>query len=294
MSESIYCVYKHTSPSGKSYIGQTNNYERRCYQHQKKVKNTAIFYAIKKYGWDNFTHEILKDNLTLEQANYWEEKLIKEHNTLSPNGYNLVEGGINRKHSEELKKKSSISYKLWILSNPEKHNEIRKKAANTLRSDYHRKRVGVFFAKWAIENPDLNKKRIEKRTKTFNLKENRQNNSIKGKEWILNNPQKAIERQNKATIAKNKPEAIDANRQRALNQWSSPENRKRMSDIKKEYYLNNPITWIIRKPNGDFVSTKNLKEFCIINGLSYKSMTDSKHNKSKGFVRIWRVSNAKV
>ena len=100
MSESAYCVYKHTSPSGKAYIGQTKNYQSRYNEHKKCRTDTVFSTAIKKYGLDNFTHEILKDNLTLEQANYWEEKLIKEMNTLHPNGYNLKHGGKNHSHSE--------------------------------------------------------------------------------------------------------------------------------------------------------------------------------------------------
>ena len=54
-------IYKYTSPSGKSYIGQTvySLYDRaglngRCY------KSCAVFYAaIQKYGFENFDVEIL-------------------------------------------------------------------------------------------------------------------------------------------------------------------------------------------------------------------------------------------
>lgn len=40
MSNNIYLIYKHTSPSGKSYIGLTNNYQRRCREH--KSSNICI------------------------------------------------------------------------------------------------------------------------------------------------------------------------------------------------------------------------------------------------------------
>lgn len=109
MSESNYCVYKHTSPSGKSYVGQTKNLISREYKHKSINSNCHAFSnAIKKYGWDNFTHEILKDNLTLNEANYWEKFYINSHVTLSPHGYNLTTGGDNRKVSEESRKKMSI------------------------------------------------------------------------------------------------------------------------------------------------------------------------------------------
>lgn len=88
-----YLVYKHTSPSGKSYIGITNNYERRCTEHQVNNWCPAFYAAIKKYGWDNFTHEILFDNITEQEAIELEPQLIIEHNTKTPNGYNMCDGG---------------------------------------------------------------------------------------------------------------------------------------------------------------------------------------------------------
>jgi len=117
MSESNYCVYKHTSPSGKSYIGQTKNLKKRSRDHQHNSSGCTLFLkAIKKYGWDNFNHEILKDNLTLDEANYWEEFYIDSHNTLSPHGYNLKNGGLNMTCSEETRKKMSVARKGTVCS----------------------------------------------------------------------------------------------------------------------------------------------------------------------------------
>jgi group I intron endonuclease len=128
-SSNIYCIYKHTSiESGKSYIGQTNNYKARNYHHQNKDRCRAFASAIKKYGWDNFNHEILEENLTLKEANEREVFYIETLNTLAPNGYNLRVGGdnkrfsletiekmrevnIGRKHSEDSRKKMSESQK---------------------------------------------------------------------------------------------------------------------------------------------------------------------------------------
>lgn len=104
-----YLVYRHTSPSGKSYIGQTNNLKRRNYQHRVRNHCTYFHRAIKKYGWNNFTHDILKEGLTLEESNYWEQYYIKQYNTLIPNGYNLTTGGLNCEHSKETKLKRSLS-----------------------------------------------------------------------------------------------------------------------------------------------------------------------------------------
>jgi len=53
----MYSVYILTSPSGKKYVGQTNNvhnrfifYKNLICKYQKKLYN-----ALTKYGWYNFT-----------------------------------------------------------------------------------------------------------------------------------------------------------------------------------------------------------------------------------------------
>jgi group I intron endonuclease len=130
MSQNNYVIYKFTSPSGKSYIGQTNNLNRRIGQHKSKSGCTAFSSAIKKYGWDKFLCEILKENLTIDEANHWEEFYIREHNTLSPCGYNLATGGLNSLLSEESRAK--ISKKLTGVPRSEELKE-KLRVANTGR-----------------------------------------------------------------------------------------------------------------------------------------------------------------
>ena len=94
MKERNYCIYKHTSPSGKAYIGLTKNYIQRVQQHQElRSKCTFFKKAIQKYGWDKFKHEILLFGLTREEAMQHEATAIILHNTLAPAGYNLTTGG---------------------------------------------------------------------------------------------------------------------------------------------------------------------------------------------------------
>lgn len=59
-------IYKYTSPSGKCYIGQTVNENKRRYEHRYKAYyedgkdyNNPFYRAIRKYGWDSFKYEIL-------------------------------------------------------------------------------------------------------------------------------------------------------------------------------------------------------------------------------------------
>ena len=87
-----YVVYCHTSPSGKKYIGMSKNVKRRWEANGKNYKMCTKFYnAIKKYGWENITHEILEENLTKEEAERLEEFYIKEFDTVN-NGYNMLKG----------------------------------------------------------------------------------------------------------------------------------------------------------------------------------------------------------
>lgn len=92
---SSYCVYKHTSPSGKVYIGITKQNPVRRWRNGFGYKTQVYFYkAILKYGWDNFTHEILFSNLTEEEACQKEIELIDFY--CSNNwrfGYNVKNGG---------------------------------------------------------------------------------------------------------------------------------------------------------------------------------------------------------
>ena len=56
--------------NNKKYIGITNNYKKRWSNHRcGNSKNMVIAKAIKKYGKENFFFEIIKRNLTLEEAN---------------------------------------------------------------------------------------------------------------------------------------------------------------------------------------------------------------------------------
>ena len=98
-------IYILTSPNGKSYIGQTiHSIEKRFEQHQKRSRCRRIYNAIKKYGWENFEKDwyYCPD----EDLNKHDELMVEVLGTLSPNGYNLREGGGSRgKASKETKQK---------------------------------------------------------------------------------------------------------------------------------------------------------------------------------------------
>lgn len=91
-----YTVYKHTSPSGKVYIGITSlEPEIRWGKDGFGYRKQPYFYrAIQKYGWGNIQHEILFEGLTKDEACAKEIELIAMYKSNdSDYGYNLSLGG---------------------------------------------------------------------------------------------------------------------------------------------------------------------------------------------------------
>lgn len=134
-AEKKYCVYKHTSPSKKVYIGITGqNPEKRWGKNGQGYESNKHFWsAIQKYGWDNFKHEILFKDLTKEKACEIEILLISLFNAQNQEfGYNINPGGdlglTGFHHSDEAKRK--ISDATSGKNNPfygKKHSEKTKK-----------------------------------------------------------------------------------------------------------------------------------------------------------------------
>lgn len=86
-------IYKITNKvNGKSYIGQTRyTLEFRWRQHIHKKDNTYFHNAIRKYGPDNFSLEILEE-CPYSNLNEREIFYIAKYNTFK-DGYNLTIGG---------------------------------------------------------------------------------------------------------------------------------------------------------------------------------------------------------
>jgi len=205
MNAQIYCIYKYTSPSGKAYIGQTNDFYRRSRMHKSKAsKCTAFANAVLKYGYEAFVSEILEDNLTMEEANNKEKLYIIEHNTRAPNGYNLLSGGDNGLHSEETLTKKSIAMKLFYANNPEER---------IVQAERTKMRMATQEAKSAFQarmsNPEVRKKAGEKIRAT--------NGS----------PEARAAQAERARIQMSTPEARKAATERGIAMYSTPISRAR-------------------------------------------------------------------
>ena len=120
-------IYKVTNNiNGQIYIGQTTlSLEQRKYKHEQesrsKYRKTVKFHnALLKYGFSNFTWEILRKCNSQEELDYFEKYYIQLYDSCNRNkGYNLKYGGrTGGIFSEEAKENLSKSTKLkW--ENPE-------------------------------------------------------------------------------------------------------------------------------------------------------------------------------
>lgn len=84
----IYMI--HNKINDKKYIGQSKHIFRRWTEHRQdsKTEDTPLYYAIRKYGIEQFDFSILQecDN---DQLTILEEYYIDKYNTYVPYGYNL-------------------------------------------------------------------------------------------------------------------------------------------------------------------------------------------------------------
>lgn len=114
--QNIYHIYRITNlVNGKVYIGQTMNPKLRWAKHKTNKKNRHLYGSFKKYGIENFSFEVLLSNLTKEQADRVEIRLIKRYKATDPNiGYNNANGGSHGTYSQATKDRLSVSHKKYF------------------------------------------------------------------------------------------------------------------------------------------------------------------------------------
>jgi hypothetical protein len=183
----MYTVYKHISPSGKIYIGITSKEPKRRWNGGTGyLTNDYFTKAIKKYGWENFDHEIIANDLTKEEAELKEIELIAYYKSnVRKYGYNIQNGGSARgRHAEETKKKIGQANKGRKPWNYGKHYTVKNHGGHKLTEETKEKiskaHLGKKLSKEQIEKM-ANSNRGKKRTK-----EQCQNisNSLKGHKGV--------------------------------------------------------------------------------------------------------------
>ena len=165
----------HISPSNKVYIGIT---KRRCdlrWQHGRGYNQCPFMkHAVEKYGWDNFEHKIILENISKSEAAYTEKYLIawyKSHNM----SYNITNGGdgmrgvkkfgldnkfYGKHHSDEAKERISNAQKKEKNNMYGTHAPIAIKVNGKYLTEYA-KELGVpytrFYLYYVRHNREINK-----------------------------------------------------------------------------------------------------------------------------------------
>lgn len=151
MSEKLYKVYIHTNKiNGKKYVGITCRDVNLRWQYGKGYINNEHFYrAICKYGWDNFSHEIIADGLSKDDACDMEIALIAQLKTQDCNfGYNITAGGEHANVTEATKQKISKANTGRVVTKEtrDKLSKLRlgkpSKLAGRKLSDEHKQKIG--------------------------------------------------------------------------------------------------------------------------------------------------------
>lgn len=177
-----FTIYCHTNQlTGKSYIGQTaQTLESRWRQHvwdaQHNVAGCRVFArALRKYGADTFTHEVLDVVASQEGANIAERAWIKQRGTIVPDGYNLADGGrLFTTHPTTKRRIGDASRARYAAMTPEQRHEhgLKVNAARTPeeRADIAKRRSAAWTPEqrsemvrkaWANATPEQRAKRIE-------------------------------------------------------------------------------------------------------------------------------------
>jgi group I intron endonuclease len=131
-------IYKITNlKSRKCYIGETKeeNPETRWKGHLQAMARgkgcPALRDAIQKHGIENFKFEVLIICFDNDRFEY-EKEYIKKYNSMVPNGYNILEGGIGgagfkgKKHTEDAIEKIKTSLKNIVIDPKDKEMRITK------------------------------------------------------------------------------------------------------------------------------------------------------------------------
>ena len=184
--------------NNKKYIGFTSlEIDKRFNQHMTGQGNARLLYnAVKKYGKDNFSVELIESNSDMNYTlKTLEPKYIKEYDTRNRNmGYNLSPGGnstIGSKRTEEQKKKMSEQRK--GKPRPESYG---KKMSEILsgrpKTEEHKRKLSIAntgkkFSDERKKNHSQCLKGIKKKSNESYLKSNKRNS------WEVIHPDGKIE-----------------------------------------------------------------------------------------------------
>jgi group I intron endonuclease len=261
--------------NGKVYIGiASNGAKRRFIQHKhdaKKGATTPLHAAMRKYGIDNFTIEVLGKTTDWDEACQFERDMILKFNSLTQNGhgYNVSTGGegpFGVRRSEETRQKLRKITKGWLAEDPDRLRHLievgKKQAAEPAQKEISRR-----GAKDAWKRPGYRKKVSERVTKW--AKENKALMSANQMQ-VMARPGMRENLRKKAKVQMKDPKNRELSRIGALKQWENEEFREKMFHQMKQVSKRN---W--KDPEYRKKMKKVNSKPIIANGEYYSSLEDA-------------------
>jgi translation initiation factor 2 beta subunit (eIF-2beta)/eIF-5 len=250
-------VYRHIhDESGRSYIGLSNHtMMHRWNQHVSQAKNSKngrwhFPNAIRKYGKESFSHEVLQVCASLEDANQAEQFWIWTYDTSNPfRGFNIALGGSHTPHP--------------IRKNPWNDPEYRARASAAAK------------ARWA--DPVIRAKNLAATKAGLNTPESKTRRSVASK-IALSNPAIKV----KMSIAsKNRVFGLEARANMSKAQKGrkvSPETRMKLSVTSRRIVMSSEAKEKLRKI---LTGRKLSSEHCFNMSKSQKGKKLSSEHKAK-------------
>lgn len=169
-----WCVYVHTNMiNGKKYVGITCDTKRRWNNGWGYQRNPRFWSAIKHYGWNNFKHEILVENLLFEEATQLEQEFIIALDSKA-HGYNMTDGGEGFKGGKlsketknklsELRKGKTASFETKQKLSEAKRGKSTAKKGQKM-SEKQKEDISLSLTKYFSDTNNRKKKQEESPTK---------------------------------------------------------------------------------------------------------------------------------
>lgn len=197
-------IYKYTySPTGESYIGQTTNFKKRKKEHLSEDRVNLKFHNLLRKHYEDFTIEILEDNIPIEKLDEREKYYIQLYDSMN-HGFNLTAGGDGnfqacqnywKNHPEKMKQHIAKIQPLAAEASKKFWQE------NLEWKEQHLKDMQEGLKKWRQNNPEQyqnNLKYLQSKAKEWreNNKEQFELNRQKG----VNTRKKSVELVNTGEI----------------------------------------------------------------------------------------------
>ena len=170
----IYCL---TFPSGKKYVGKTETtVENRLKGHRCPSSGCRLVRnAYQKYKTYKVETILEVEN---EQLSFWEKHYIKEFNTVSPNGYNLTDGGEGGIPCEETRQKMRESHANRVVHDHWKQ-QISKGLMGHKVTDETKEKIRQARLANPITPSEDNRRKINEKIRTLEVREKGSKNKRK-------------------------------------------------------------------------------------------------------------------